>query len=388
MTRSNLDDRLVQQATALVPTLRAASSAAEGARRLPREVFDALAAADVFRMTAPKRFGGFEASLLTQCEVLAEIARGCPSASWVATILSAMSWLVSGFPDEAQEEIFDTRDPRVSGVFTPTGTAVRRNGGYIVSGRWGYNTGGHGGNWTVVNAVLIEDGKPGMPHCCIVASRELERLDDWYASGMAATGSSTVIAKDIFVPNHRVLPLPALVEGRYPDRHNSGDPYFSYPLASLLTANAAGTPVGIARGALELFSERLPGRAITYTTYASKIEAPVTHLQMGEAALAIDSSHAHMRLACALLDEAQSAPSRLDRVKIRAHVGAVTRYAREAVDTLFYASGASAIQANAPIQMFQRDMQALANHAILHPQTNTELYGRVLCGLEPNTLLY
>jgi len=339
-------------------------------------------------MTAPRRFGGFEASLLTQCEVLAEVARGCPSASWVATILSAMSWLVAGFPDEAQEEIFSTRDPRVSGVFTPTGTAVRKNGGYIVNGRWGYNTGGHGGNWTVVNTVLMEDGKAGMPHCCIVAARELERLDDWHASGMAATGSSTVIAKDVFVPPHRVLPLPALVEGRYPDRHNSANPYFNYPLASVLTANAAGTPVGIARGALELFRDRLPGRSITYTTYANKIEAPVTHLQMGEAALAIDSSYAHMRLACALLDEAESAPSKLDRVKIRAHVGALTRYAREAVDTLFYASGASAIQANVPIQMFQRDMQALANHAILHPQTNTELYGRVLCGLEPNTLLY
>jgi alkylation response protein AidB-like acyl-CoA dehydrogenase len=383
-----VNESLVWQAKALVPTLREHAAAAEKARRLPREIFDALAAADVFRMTAPKRFGGFEASFRTQSEVLAEVARGCPSASWVATILSAMSWLVAGFPDEAQEEIFATRDPRISGVFTPTGTALRKNGGYVVNGRWGYNTGGHGGDWTVVNAVLVEDGVPGMPHCCIARSAELERLDDWYASGMAATGSSTVVAREIFVPAHRVLPLPALVEGRYPSRHNSANPYFNYPLASVLTANAAGTPVGIARGALELFHERLPGRAITYTTYASKIEAPVTHLQVGEAALSIDSSDAHVRLACALLDEADGAPSVLDRIKIRAHVGAATRYAREAVDTLFYASGASAIQANVPIQSFQRDMQALANHAILHAQTNTELYGRVLCGLEPNTLLY
>ena len=40
------------------------------------------------------------------------------------------------------------------------------------------------------------------------------------------------------------------------------------------------------------------------------------------------------------------------------------------------------------IQRFQRDMQALANHAILHSPTTVELYGRVLCGLEPNTFLY
>ncbi len=62
--------------------------------------------------------------------------------------------------------------------------------------------------------------------------------------------------------------------------------------------------------------------------------------------------------------------------------------ARDAVDLLFYSSGASAIQSHVPIQRLQRDMQALANHAIMHPQTTTETYGRVLCGLEPNTPLY
>jgi len=33
-------------------------------------------------------------------------------------------------------------------------------------------------------------------------------------------------------------------------------------------------------------------------------------------------------------------------------------------------------------------VQALANHAIMHTQTALELYGRVLCGLPPNTPIY
>ena len=51
-------------------------------------------------------------------------------------------------------------------------------------------------------------------------------------------------------------------------------------------------------------------------------------------------------------------------------------------------SGASSIQTQVPMQRFQRDMQGLANHAIMHTPTAMELYGRVLCGLEPNTPLY
>jgi len=377
---------LIQRAASLVPKLREGAAAAEAARHLPQETFDLLSEADVFRMTAPQRFGGYEADFRTQCEVLAEIGRGCPSASWVGTILSAMSWFAATYPDEAQEEIFDTQDPRISGVFSPTGTAVPKSGGYVINGRWGYNTGGHGSNWTVVNTLLQDGSDTPMPMCALVKSSELERLDDWHASGMTATGSSTILAKDVFVPAHRVQALPDLVEGKYATSRSSDNPYYRYPLASVLAVNGGGTPVGIARGALELFTEHIHGRPITYTTYMNKAEAPVTHLQLGEASLTVDSAEAHMRLACALLDERLGKSlTLLERVKARAHVSAATGYARDAVDGLFYASGAAAIQSHVPIQRLQRDMQALANHAIMHPQTTTELYGRVLCGLEPNS---
>jgi hypothetical protein len=39
-----------------------------------------------------------------------------------------------------------------------------------------------------------------------------------------------------------------------------------------------------------------------------------------------------------------------------------------------------------PMQRIMRDVQTVSLHALLHPNTNTELYGRVLCGLEPNTV--
>ena len=86
----NASAELVARAAGLVPMLREQAAANEASRRLSPDTFDALSEADVFRMTAPKRFGGFEADFVTQCEVLAEIARGCGSSSWVATIFSAM----------------------------------------------------------------------------------------------------------------------------------------------------------------------------------------------------------------------------------------------------------------------------------------------------------
>jgi alkylation response protein AidB-like acyl-CoA dehydrogenase len=380
---------LVERTAALVPMLRQHAATAEKERRVPLETLVALDQAGVFRMMAPKKFGGDEASFETQCRVLAEIGRGCPSTSWVATIYSAMVWAASAFPDQAQDEVFAGGVPRIAGVFSPTGTAVRKDDGFIVNGRWPYNTGCHGAQWTVVVALATRDGGDPVPYCILVPSRELTILDDWYASGMAGTGSNTVVAEGVFVPAHRALPLPDMVDGRYPERRNSGNPYFNYPLAQVLVVNGGGTPLGIARGALEAFFDRLPGRGIMYTTYMDKSAAPVTHLQVGEASLKIDSAAAHVQRATAMLDGLQGGALTLqDRVRSRAHIGYATGLAREAVDLLFYASGASSIQSHVPMQRFQRDMQALANHAIMHAPTAIELYGRVLCGLEPNTPLY
>jgi alkylation response protein AidB-like acyl-CoA dehydrogenase len=389
MTLQSTQASLVPDRTrALVPRLRENALATEQARRVLPDTFDALSAAGVFRMTAPKKFGGEEVSFQVQCDVLAEVARACPSSSWVATIFSAMSWLAGMYPDDAQAEIFSDGDPRISGVFSPTGAAVPKAGGFVVNGKWGFNTGGQGSNWTVLNTIL-QDGS-GMPLCVIAKTRELDRLDDWNATGMAGTGSHTVLANDVFVPSFRALPLPSLVDGKgAPNRHNASNPYFSLPLAPVLIVNGGGTPLGTARGAFDAFMERLPGRPIAYTNYTNRAEAAVTHLQVGEASLLLDSCDAHVRLACALLDGPGAASlSVVDRVRSRAHITYATGLARQAVDILFNASGASSIQPHVPIQRFQRDIQALANHAVMHTQTGTELYGRVLCGLEPNTPLY
>ena len=89
---------VLERATALVPQLRESALATEQARRVLPETFEALSRAGVFRMTAPKKYGGEEVDFQTQCDVLAEIARGCPSTSWVATIFSAMSWLAGTLP--------------------------------------------------------------------------------------------------------------------------------------------------------------------------------------------------------------------------------------------------------------------------------------------------
>ena len=377
---------MLERTRSVLPLLRENAPRCEQARRVVDENIEALTDAGVFRMTVGRHFGGYESSVPTQFDVLAEIASACPSTSWVATILTAMLWNAGMFPDEAQEEVFADPRVRVASVFAPGGQARGVDGGVVVSGRWPFNTGCQNAQWAILTAIVSGDSGEPAPASLLIPYSELVILDDWDATGMAGTGSNTTVADEVFVPAHRILPLAAAMGLDLPSVRNRDSAYWNMSLVAFLIAQASGTPVGLAWGALDAFMARLPGRGITYTDYADQSAAPVTHLQVGEAAMKIFSAEAHAREAVDLVARTpgREAPVEL-RARIRAHSGFATQLAREAVDILYSASGASAIQTSIPIQRYQRDIQALANHALLVPSTSTELYGRVLCGLPPNT---
>jgi len=59
---------------------------------------------------------------------------------------------------------------------------------------------------------------------------------------------------------------------------------------------------------------------------------------------------------------------------------------RQAVEILYGAGGGSSSYSDTPIQRIFRDVRAVSQHALMNPDTNAELYGRVLYVLDPGTL--
>ncbi len=379
--------QVLERVRALVPELRARAAETERHGKPLPAIIDALTEAGVFRLTIPAMYGGAEASADDVCVVLHEIARGCPSTAWVCSLFTACTWWGALFDDEAVEEIFAEPDVRVAAIIAPTGSGKRVEGGVVVNGRWAFNTGCFYSHWTG-NAVMIE-GDDGIiaPWVAMMATSELEILDDWHSFGMAGTGSNTTVARDVFVPERRLLPVSALLTADYPSTLSRQNPYFRVPAVPAFTALSSGVLVGIARGAMDVFLERLPGRSITYTDWTDQSQAPLTHQQVGSAELKIESAMGFATMANGLVAKYAGEEFPVaERVRVKAYTAECGRLAREATQILFEASGASAIQLSVPIQRHLRDIEALAIHGMLQPTTMTELYGRVLLGLEPNTL--
>ncbi|WP_430787994.1 acyl-CoA dehydrogenase [Actinoplanes sp. G11-F43] len=384
---------LVEGAARIVPALRENVAWGETNRRLHDDTVEALTEAGIFRLMQPTRYGGFAAGARTTVDVLSEIALGDPAAAWVGGVGAITSFMTSLLPDEVQDEVFGDGTARLCGTLSPTGMAVPVDGGLMLNGKWAFISGARHATWQVIVAVAPAPGPSGefWPILTVVPMSELGLVDDWDTSGLRATGSVSTVAENVFVPGNRVLPLPLVLAEQYASAANATSPVFRTPLLPTASALSIGPVWGIARAAQREFLDRLPGRKITYTGYENQHEAPLTHLQVAEGSLLVDEVGFHSRAVADLVDgkgAGGSAWSALERARARASMGRAVRLAKAAVDTFGEASGGSSIYSSVPIQRLVRDIAAVNLHGLMHPNTNDELYGRVLCGLAPNTLYF
>ncbi|WP_207945366.1 acyl-CoA dehydrogenase family protein [Actinomadura sp. 7K534] len=382
---------IVERAAGLVPLLRKHAGWADENRRLHDEVIEALADAGVFRLRVPARYGGFEAGTRTAVDVAVELGRGDGAVGWTTSVWQIPGWMVGLFPDEVQDEVYATPDVRVCGTLSPSAMATPRPGGYTLTGRWGFMSGALHSHWQVAIALVERPGGEMEPVLALVPMADLEIVDDWHTTGLRGSGSVTTVAEDVFVPEARVLPMMALMTQQSASVRNADVAMYKVPVAAVASACSVGNVVGMARGAWDCFFERLPDRKITYTGYASQREAAITHLQVAEARVTIDEAEFHARRIADFVDAkaAEAAPwTDRERAEARLAMGATCKRALEAVDVLYGASGGSSIFADVAIQRSWRDLHALTQHALNTPHILYEIYGRVECGLEPNTQFF
>lgn len=377
----------------VVPTLRANAHRAETEGRVPDENMDALREAGFTRLFAPARYGGLEASWRSNIESIAEVGRGCASTSWIAATGVAGQWIMGCLPDEGQDEIFaDGPDVLSTCVLQFWSSSARQDGDdWILDGRWPFSTGCLNHGWCGGGAVVGE-GDNGIPRIAyfVFPAAQARIESTWNVTGMAGTGSNTVVAEGVRIPASRMIRLEDLVTNNYASAQNAGHRLWQTPASGVIFAGSLGTPIGVARNAMEAFVERLPGRSITYSQYTDQSAAPVTHIEIARASTL---HHASEALAAAVADtvdrknEDGSEWSLQERAQMRGDGAMVVALARDAVQVLFDNSGATGIQEDVVVQRCLRDINALSVHALLHKNNNFELYGRVLLGGDPMTPL-
>jgi alkylation response protein AidB-like acyl-CoA dehydrogenase len=381
-------ESLLLRAAALRPLLESHAAETDAGRRLTEPVVRAVTEAGLCRLMVPKRFGGYQTTIRTYIEVMAELGRGCASTAWVASLVNVCAWLAALFPERAQQDVWGAApDAWVAGSLAPLGTTLPVEGGWRVSGRWPWASGCLHAQWAACGIHMTgPDGGMANLGLSLMPMADLRIEDTWFVAGMKGTGSNTIVATDVFVPEHRFLPYPAAFTGTYRTEHLDEAVYRS-ALVPVTVLILAGAQLGATRAALDHVIAHAPKRGITHTTFAVQRESAGFQMQVAEAAMKLDSAFLHARRAADDIDRAAEAAQHLDllgRARVRIDTALAAKYCRDAVELLVAAHGTSSFGDWNRLQRLWRDIHVASHHAITEWQVNLEVYGKALLGVEPN----
>ena len=379
---------LAESALRLGPLLLANAADTDRQRRLPDANVQALKDAGLCRLMVPQRFGGHQTSIHTYIEAMEALGRGCGSTSWVASLINVCAWLASLFPERAQQDIWGSnRDAWIAGSLAPHGDAKVVDGGWRVSGKWMWASGCLHAQWAACG-IHMNDAQGNTVNfgLSLMPMSELTIEDTWFVAGMKGTGSNTIIAKDVFVPEHRFLPYPAAFGGSYRTEY-ADEIVYRVALVPVTILILVGSQLGMAQAALDHVIAHASVRPVTHTSYAKQRESTGFQILVADAAMKIETARLHAYRAADDLDHAAAAgrhPDLKERARVRADSALVAKYCREAVEILASAHGTSSMADANRLQRLWRDVHVASRHAITEWQVNLEIYGKALVGVEPN----
>jgi 3-hydroxy-9,10-secoandrosta-1,3,5(10)-triene-9,17-dione monooxygenase len=176
-------------------------------------------------------------------------------------------------------------------------------------------------------------------------------------------------------------------EAQTPGRTVHDTANYRIPLRNILTFTLASPVLGMARGAVEVFEDRVR-KAASVRSGTKLAEASSIQMRLGESA-------AEVYTACLILrHDTQEIVARArrgemptleERARYRRDQAYMAKLCRQAVDRLFEASGGRSIYDSSALQRFHRDIHAGTHHHSLAWDPVAEQYGRVRLGIALET---
>ena len=375
----------------MIPVLRERAAETEALGKMPDANIKDLKELGLLNLFQLKMYGGYQENFKTFADVVTEIARGCGSTAWFVSLTNIRGFMASYiFPKKTLDEIFAKEDVVLAGNFKPIYIEIEKvAGGYhIKEAKWPFVSGCLHADWLYFG-VPLKDEKGNVEMAVIIVPREEAYIhDDWDVIGLKGSASNSVTLKDVFVPEHRVALDRLAREGYYTAPELKEIPVYRTPFVPALTLSIVAPAIGLAKQMMDIRMEHIHKFGIGNTFYTKQAEATVTHFQIAEAQLKIDSASLHMERAVNMLDTYAEEGKKLnvdDVVEVKADFGYINQLCKEAIELLLAGAGSRFAYNDNPIQRVYRDFMTMHLHGFITPSSLIETYGRVLCGQEPNT---
>lgn len=378
---------LIRQARALVPALKSRAAQAEKDQKIPDETIADMKKAGLFKAMQPKRYGGHEVDPRTFFEIQMTLAEGCMSTSWIYGVMGVHPWQLARYPDEAQQDVWgDDTDTLVGSTYMPVAKVTPVDGGYRISGRWGFSSGSEHCKWSLLGGILPADANgEGQEHGTFLVPRADYRIEhNWDVMGLRGTGSHDIIVEDAFVPAHRVQRTNNSAPEATPGLQVNTNPIFAIPFAQVFTRAVSSSALGALQGAINAFSDNAAKHIGKHG--GKTAEDPVAQDAVADAVLTLDMLKLVLdRNYGELLETASKGelPDVETRLLYRYQSAYVTNTCAQKVSALLKSMAASGLYNTNPVARIFRDVHQARGHIANNVAAYGRAFGTVQLGL-PN----
>ncbi|MFC4022336.1 acyl-CoA dehydrogenase family protein [Oceanobacillus longus] len=392
---STFYEELLGKAEEMIPNLRERMNEVDRLRSIPQSTISELTEAGLLKLLTPKKYGGYQLNFRQYLDIVSQIGKGCGSTAWVVALINVAKWVVSvNFTEEVHDEIFkDDAIANVCGVFEARKCDVEKvEGGYLIKeGLWGFASGSNHSDYFFLGFPQVnENGEVEGLGAALIPRKDVNLLDDWHTISMRGTGSNSVTVTNLFVPEKWTTSLSKAVVGEYPAVHLEDQALYKSAFIPVAALVLLAPGIGLSAAAKEIFLEKLPSRRIQYTFHNKQAEAAVTHLQLAEVVMKMETASLLAYRAADEIDKWAASGEYMNfnsRVQARVDCSYANRLNCEAVDLIFSLAGGSAISESNLLSKIMKDSKTPPQHGLITPTTGLELYGRILAEQEPNTYL-
>ena len=370
--------------------IRMMAPQAEASRRLPDELVACLKQAGLFSIYTPKEFGGLELPLPEALRVVEEVARHDGSTGWTVALGVANSLFTSVLPRASAARVLGDGAVLIAGAPAFGVRAQRVEGGYRLTGRWGYNSGAPNADWIAAPAPIFDGETPRMgaygPEMVLffVRPSDVQIIDTWYVTGLRASGTQDLYVEDVFVPEEMTGGF-SMPDGPRSVRDSA---ITRLPFLSLFgIVQSPPVCLGLARRAIDEFKQiALSKQDLFGTRLSEKVQA---HVGLARAEALVRSARKYWY---SEVEAAWSAAvdgfslSLEDRAAVRIASLTAVEQSVAAADLVYRLAGSSAIFQSSPLERCWRDIHTAAQHMQVQ-DGRWETAGRVLMGLDPGSPL-
>lgn len=281
-------EELVARARAMIPTLKARAKQCTAQRNVPAETIAEMQEAGFFRILQPRRWGGYEMHPNVFFDVQKALAEGCMSTGWMYGVLGCHPYELALFHDEAQQEVWGAdASMLVASTYQPVGQVTTVEGGFRLSGHWGFSTGSVHCGWVLLGALVWPNDAPGsgppdMRTFLLPRSDYTIGEDAWHVFGLQGTGSHDIIVDDVFVPEYRTHRAVDGFRCQNPGQAANDGPLYTLPWAQVFTRSVSTAAFGGAQAAINAGMAIMQDRVSTNTGKASKAD-PMLHAALARA---------------------------------------------------------------------------------------------------------